>query len=137
MSGIRTSTGRTPSNIPPNTTVLRYFFLYTHSLHVPLDTTHPCFPRGTSAHHIGHIHSCAFLHLFILFFPLNMPKPSQPSLDTFNAQNDSIVNRYAFYHLTTLLMHILCTTILSALFNLSRSSAFIAHVLLVPYTNTL
>ena len=29
MSGIRASTGRTPSNIPPSTTVLRHFLLYT------------------------------------------------------------------------------------------------------------
>ena len=41
-----------------------------------------------------------------------------------------------FYHLTTLHMHILRTIILSALLNLFRSSAFIAHIW-IPYTNTL
>ena len=50
--------------------------------------------------------------------------------------NDSIFHHYAFYHLTTLHMHILRTIIFSALLNLFRSPAFVAHVLL-PYTNTL
>ena len=91
MSGIRASTGQTPSNIPPSTTVLHHFLLYTHSLHVFLDATPSCFPQNTSVYHSCHIHPCAFLHPIVLFVPLNMPKPSQPCsldlvLNTFNAQ---------------------------------------------------
>ena len=50
MSGICVSTGQTPSNILPSTTVMCHSLLHTYSLHVPLDTT-PRFPRSTSAHH--------------------------------------------------------------------------------------
>ena len=42
--------------------VLGHFLLYTHSLHVPLDTTPSCFPPSTSAHHSCHINPCVFLH---------------------------------------------------------------------------
>ena len=91
MSGIRNSTSGAPGNIPPSTTVLCHSLLYTHSLHVSLDTTPPCFLRSTSAHHIGHNHPQAILHPIVLFLPFNMPKPSQPCsldlvLNTFNAQ---------------------------------------------------
>ena len=94
MSGIRASMGRTPSNIPQSTTVLRHSLFYTLLLHhmafmssftfyttwpsCPLHTTPPRFPGSTSAHHSGHIHPCAFLHPIVLFLLLNMPKPSQP-----------------------------------------------------------
>ena len=138
MSGIRASTGRTPSNIPPSTTVLRHFLLYTHSLYVFLYTTPPRFPRSTSFYHSGHIHPCAFhrpivlfcstcpnhlsLALWILFSTHSMPKWLDSSSLCFLSFKDT--------------SHILRTIILSVLLNLARSSAFIAQVSL-PYTNTL
>ena len=44
--GIHASAGRTPSYIPPSTTVLCYFLFYIHSLHVSLDTTLHVFLRA-------------------------------------------------------------------------------------------
>ena len=124
MSGIRASTGRTPNNIPPSTTVLR------HSLPVFLDTTPPRFPRSTSVYHSCHIHPCAFLHPIVLFLPLNMPKPSQPCfldlvLDTFNAQmaQELIASYPLKTHHTSFV-----PSSSQPLINLTRSPAFIAQV---------
>ena len=70
MSGICVSTGRTPNNILPSTTVLRHSLLHTCNLHVPRDTTRPRFPRSTSAHHWKQITIC-FLNLQFNWFFVN------------------------------------------------------------------
>ena len=142
MSGIRASTGWTPSNIPPSTTVIPSFIPTAtdvldssksygrllgsrglcHNLQVPLPTT-PHFPQSTSAHHSGYIYSCASLHPVILFLSLNMPTSSQFCsldlvLDTINAQTTLELIAISFLSFKDT-RHILRNIILSALPNLA------------------
>ena len=127
MSGIHASTGRTLSNIKPST--IPSFIHIAFTLHVPLGTTPPRFPRSTSAHHFGHIHPCAFLHPIVLFLPLSLQTIStllsgpclRSCLRHIQCPNDSIVHRFLSFND---IPRIICT-IIATIYQHSVNAAII------------
>ena len=137
MSGIRASTGRTLSNIPPSTTVLRHFLLYTHSLHASwhnstFSSEHLCPPlwshsslcisspnRSLLSAHYAHIISSLL---------------SGSCSGHIQCPNDSRAHRYASYLLKT--PHIL-RTIMEIISEGMRMNDFFWHSLDVAHTSYL